>query len=167
VREALIVVWEASDRICGKRLQSLMPILVEAMERHRHLQFVPRKNLGRVLRPRCRIENPAHLLLRVSGVFGVHGTNFVKTMLRLGRKRRELRIVADQIGGPTEARDIADAILTMAAACRPPRFSAWGTYHFAGAPSTSWYEFADAIFARARPPVPHLVLTLPPGCPHS
>jgi dTDP-4-dehydrorhamnose reductase len=68
-----------------------------------------------------------------------------------------LHIRADQIGGPTEARDIADAILTMAAACRRPRFSAWGTYHFAGAPSTSWYEFAEAIFARARPTVPRLV----------
>ena len=102
-------------------------------------------------------ENPAYLVLRVSWVFGVYGTNFVKTMLRLGRERGELRIVADQLGGPTEARDIADAILTMAVACRRPGFSAWGTYHFAGAPSTSWYQFADAIFARARPPVPRLV----------
>jgi dTDP-4-dehydrorhamnose reductase len=101
--------------------------------------------------------NPAHLVLRVSWVFGVHGTNFVKTMLRIGRERRELRIVADQIGGPTEARDISDAILTMAAACRRPGFSAWGTYHFAGAPITSWHQFADAIFARARPPVPRLI----------
>src|SRR5207248_3708444 len=41
VREALIVVWEASDRICGKRLRPLLPILVEAMERHGHLQLVP------------------------------------------------------------------------------------------------------------------------------
>jgi dTDP-4-dehydrorhamnose reductase len=104
-----------------------------------------------------RAENPAHVMLRVSWVFGVYGTNFVKTMLRLGRERRELRVVADQIGGPTEARDIADAILTMKAACCRPGFSAWGTYHFAGAPSTSWHEFADAIFSRARPPVPRLV----------
>ena len=104
-----------------------------------------------------KAENPAHLVLRVSWVFGVYGTNFVKTMLRLGRERRELRVVADQIGGPTEARDIADAILTMAAACRRSGFLAWGTYHFAGAPSTSWHEFADAIFARAHSPVPCLV----------
>jgi dTDP-4-dehydrorhamnose reductase len=55
----------------------------------------------------ARAENPTHLLLRVSWVFGIYGTNFVKTMLRLGRERRELRIVADQIRGPTEARDIA------------------------------------------------------------
>jgi dTDP-4-dehydrorhamnose reductase len=101
--------------------------------------------------------NPAHLLLRVSWVFGVYGSNFVKTMLRLGRGRSELRIVADQVGGPTEARDIADAILTLAAACRRPGFSAWGTYHFAGAPTTSWHQFAEAIFARLRAPSPRLV----------
>jgi dTDP-4-dehydrorhamnose reductase len=93
-------------------------------------------------------SHPAHLVLRVSWVFGVHGANFVKTMLRLGRDRRELRVVADQRGGPTEARDIADAVLVMAAACRKPGFEAWGTYHFAGAPSTSWHGFAAAVFAQ-------------------
>jgi len=101
--------------------------------------------------------NPAHLLLRVSWVFGVYGANFVKTMLRLGRERGELRIVADQTGGPTEARDIAAAIVAIAEVCRRPGFSAWGVYHFAGAPSTSWHGFAQAIFERARPPRPRLV----------
>ena len=101
--------------------------------------------------------NSTPLLLRVSWVFGVYGANFVKTMLRIGQERRELRVVADQIGGPTEARDIADAIITMAAACRRPDFSAWGVYHFAGAPATSWHGFAQAIFERARQPGPRLV----------
>jgi dTDP-4-dehydrorhamnose reductase len=101
--------------------------------------------------------NPESLLLRVSWVFGVHGANFVKTMLRLGRERGELRIVADQTGGPTEAHDIADAIIAMADACRRPGFSAWGDYHFAGAPSTTWYGFAQTIFERARGPRPRLV----------
>jgi len=94
-------------------------------------------------------ENLAHLLLRVSWVFGVYGANFVKTMLRLGRERDELRVVADQQGGPTEARDIADAIMTIAMACRRPGFSRWGTYHFSGTPPTSWYGFAEMIFERA------------------
>jgi dTDP-4-dehydrorhamnose reductase len=98
--------------------------------------------------------NPEHLLLRVSWVFGVYGTNFVKTMLRLGGERDELRVVDDQRGGPTEARDIADAIIAMVMACRRQGFAGWGTYHLAGAPSTSWYGFARAIFERAsnRPP---------------
>lgn len=100
--------------------------------------------------------NSASLVLRVSWVFGVHGTNFVKTMLRLGRERRELRIVDDQRGGPTEARDIADAILAMAATCRRADFSAWGTYNFAGAPETSWYGFSQAIFGHSQGPAPKL-----------
>lgn len=101
--------------------------------------------------------NPTHLILRVSWIFGVHGRNFVKTMLRLGQERDELRIVNDQIGGPTEARDIADAILNMASICQQPRFEAWGVYHFAGVPSTSWYGFARAIFERAVGPSPRLI----------
>jgi dTDP-4-dehydrorhamnose reductase len=100
---------------------------------------------------------PAHILLRVSWVFGVHGANFVKTMLRLRHERGELRVVADQEGGPTEARDIADAILAIAVACRRPGFTGWGTYHFAGAPCTSWHGFAQAIFERAPGPAPRLV----------
>ncbi len=93
--------------------------------------------------------SPAHLLLYVSWVFGIYGANFVKTMRRLGRKRSELRIVDDQRGGPTEARDVADAILVMATACRRPGFNNWGTYHFAGAPSVRWYGFAEAILYRS------------------
>ena len=101
--------------------------------------------------------NPRHLLLRVSWVFGVYGANFVKTMLRLGRERGELRVVDDQQGGPTEARDVADAILVMIAACRRPGFAGWGTYHFAGRPSTTWCRFARAIFAQTGGPAPRIV----------
>jgi dTDP-4-dehydrorhamnose reductase len=101
-------------------------------------------------------ENPAHIVLRVSWVFGVHGANFVKTMLRLGRERSALRIVADQRGGPTEAGDIAMAILAIAGALRAPGFDDWGVYHFAGAPAVSWCDFAQEIFARASGPRPKL-----------
>jgi dTDP-4-dehydrorhamnose reductase len=100
--------------------------------------------------------NPAHLILRVSWVFGAYGANFVKTMLRLGRERSELRVVDDQRGGPTEARDIADAIMAIAAQCRRPSFADWGVYHFAGRPDTSWRGFAQAIFERAEGPAPLL-----------
>ncbi len=102
-------------------------------------------------------RNPAHLVLRVSWVFGVYGANFVKTMLRLGRERDELRVVDDQRGGPTEARDIADAILAMVMACRRPGFAAWGTYHFSGEPSTSWHGFAQAVFERTASQPPRLL----------
>ncbi|WP_341862789.1 dTDP-4-dehydrorhamnose reductase [Gymnodinialimonas sp. 57CJ19] len=93
-----------------------------------------------------RASGAAHAILRTSWVFSAHGTNFVKTMLRLGADRDALRIVADQVGGPTPARDIAQACVTMAEALqRDPSKS--GTYHFSGAPDVSWADFARAIFA--------------------
>jgi dTDP-4-dehydrorhamnose reductase len=93
-----------------------------------------------------------HLILRTSWVFGAYGTNFVKTMLRLGRERDRLAVVADQWGCPTGAADIAKAILGIAHQLLiSPRIDAWGTYHFAGRTSTNWCGFAEAIFERAKP----------------
>lgn len=96
-----------------------------------------------------RASGAVHAILRTSWVFSAHGTNFVKTMLRLGGERDHLRVVADQIGGPTPAGAIAEACLTFAQALRddPARS---GTYHFSGAPETSWAGFARAIMAEAR-----------------
>jgi dTDP-4-dehydrorhamnose reductase len=90
----------------------------------------------------------AHAILRTSWVFSAHGGNFVKTMLRLGRTRDALSVVADQVGGPTAAGDIADALLTMAQAFLAGR-GASGVYHFAGAPDTSWAGFAREIFVQS------------------
>ena len=88
------------------------------------------------------------VVLRTSWVISAHGRNFVTTMLRLGRERDELRIVADQIGGPTPARALAAACLKIAETLRAePEKS--GIYHFAGTPDVSWADFARAIFARA------------------
>lgn len=87
-------------------------------------------------------------VMRTSWVFSAHGANFVKTMLRLGAERDELRVVADQHGGPTPAADIAQACLTMAEAMRADA-SRGGVYHFAGAPDTSWAGFAREIMAQA------------------
>ena len=89
---------------------------------------------------------PRHLILRTAWVFGEHGNNFVKTMLRLGAQRDSLGIVADQFGGPTYAGDIAAALLTMAKQALQPDFCAWGIYHFAGEPHVSWHGFAATIF---------------------
>ncbi len=87
------------------------------------------------------------LILRTSWVFSAHGANFVKTMLRLGAEREELRVVADQIGGPTPADAIADALLVSARAMVSG--TKGGTHHFSGAPDCSWADFARAIMAQA------------------
>ncbi|MWD29644.1 dTDP-4-dehydrorhamnose reductase [Aquicoccus sp. SCR17] len=95
-----------------------------------------------------RAAGGPHAILRTSWVVSAHGANFVKTMLRLGAERDRLTIVADQVGGPTWAGDIAEACLEIAAQLgRDPGKS--GTYHFAGTPAVSWADFARAIFDRA------------------
>ena len=95
-----------------------------------------------------RAAGGQHAILRTSWVFSAHGANFVKTMLRLGASRRELNVVGDQVGGPTSAAAIADALITMGQAMLADR-SLGGTHHFSGAPDVSWAEFARAIFADA------------------
>lgn len=91
-----------------------------------------------------------HVILRVGWVFGRHGNNFVKTMLRLGRERPELNVVADQFGAPTSARAIADTLIAIAT---HPRLGSddlpWGVRHFASDPGVTWYDFARTIFERA------------------
>lgn len=98
-----------------------------------------------------RASGATHAILRTSWVVSAHGANFAKTMLRLGAERDSLTIVADQIGGPTPARSIAQtchAIATQLIA--DPAKS--GTYHLAGAPDCSWADFARAIFEMANLP---------------
>ena len=88
-------------------------------------------------------------VMRTSWVFSAHGANFVKTMLRLGAERDVLRVVADQVGGPTPAADIAAALLRMARIMRDRPDTTGGIYHFAGAPDVSWADFARRIMERA------------------
>ena len=94
-----------------------------------------------------RAAGGAHLILRTSWVVSAHGTNFVRTMLRLGRERTSLNVVADQIGGPTPAAAIADALYLAAGAMA--NGVPGGTHHFAGAPDTSWAGLARAVMAGA------------------
>lgn len=103
---------------------------------------------------------PEHVILRTAWVYAAHGHNFVKTMLRLagglqppGLTRGErpvLRVVADQVGSPTGAADIAAAIATIVRQIEAGNRK-WGTYHFAGAGAVSWHGFAEAIFELAAP----------------
>ena len=86
-----------------------------------------------------------HLILRTAWVYGVYGkSNFVKTMLRLGSERPTIRVVCDQVGSPTWARDIADAITQLLAV------DVTGIYNFTDSGVASWYDFAVAIFEMAK-----------------
>ena len=97
---------------------------------------------------RVRDAQPKHIILRTSWVYGVHGNNFLKTMLRLSREREELRVVADQRGCPTATLDIARALLAAEASATAAR-AGWGTYHFAGTGVTTWHGFASEIVSAA------------------
>lgn len=87
-----------------------------------------------------------HLILRTAWVYGLHGGNFLRTMLRLGAERDELRVVADQVGSPTPAWLIAD----ITAAVLKRGIVEPGVRHLVSAGQTSWHGFAQAIFAQAR-----------------
>jgi dTDP-4-dehydrorhamnose reductase len=94
-----------------------------------------------------RAAGGAHVILRTSWVVSAHGSNFVKTMLRLGAERETLTVVADQVGGPTSAAAIADALFICARALMDGAVG--GTHHFSGAPDVSWADFARVIMRKA------------------
>jgi dTDP-4-dehydrorhamnose reductase len=88
-----------------------------------------------------------HIIIRTAWVYGNGGKgNFVKTMLRLGKEREEIRVVADQIGSPTWTRDLAEAISQIIPLLGPETF---GTYQYTNSGVCSWYDFAIAIFEEA------------------
>jgi dTDP-4-dehydrorhamnose reductase len=87
-----------------------------------------------------------HLIFRTSWVYGLHGANFMKTMLRLGRERNELRVIGDQFGAPTWTRHLADATALVLGR----RETAEGLYHLAAGGETSWHGYAEAIFEEAQ-----------------
>lgn len=96
---------------------------------------------------RDRVER--HIILRTSWVFGVQGNNFVKTMVRLAKDRDRLTVVADQFGGPSSARGIAEALLTISYQYEKNYVVAWDTYHYCQQPYVSWHQFAQAIVESA------------------
>lgn len=94
-----------------------------------------------------------HLILRTSWVYAARGANFVRTMLRLGAERERLAVVADQLGAPTWARNIADATAHVVAAAQRERAAvafAPAVLHLASRGETSWHGFAEAIFEALR-----------------
>ncbi|XID91092.1 dTDP-4-dehydrorhamnose reductase [Paenibacillaceae bacterium WGS1546] len=93
---------------------------------------------------RASAENASRLfIVRTSWVYGEYGPNFVKTMLRLAQRRRELSVVEDQIGSPTYTYDLAKFLLELASTEK------YGVYHASNRGQCSWYEFAKEIFAEA------------------
>ena len=103
-----------------------------------------------------RDSGAAHLIFRTSWVYATHGRNFLLTILRLATEREELKIVADQVGAPTCALDLAEATARILAGMIIDDQSQFaspgtgGTYHITAAGQTSWYEFAKAILEEAR-----------------
>jgi dTDP-4-dehydrorhamnose reductase len=93
--------------------------------------------------------NPQTIVLRTAWVFAGTGSNFLRTMLRLGAERPELRVVADQYGSPTAAPDLADAIAVILSRIRERgwRDAYRGVFHATGGGFTTWHGFAEAIFA--------------------
>ena len=86
-----------------------------------------------------------YIIIRTAWVFSEYGNNFLKTMLRLGAERDELRIVGDQIGCPTYAQDIAKAVVQILPMLNSEKVVK-GTYHFCGDARCTWFEFASLIF---------------------
>ena len=93
-----------------------------------------------------RAQNPHHVIVRTSWLFGPAGKNFVSTMLGLFAEREEVTVVADQRGRPTYAADLAAALVEIARRAGGP----WGTFHFANAGAATWYDFAVEIERRSR-----------------
>jgi dTDP-4-dehydrorhamnose reductase len=101
-----------------------------------------------------RASGAAHLILRISWIYAAYGANFVRSMLRLGAERSELRVVDDQVGAPTSAACVAAATAQIVArsAATPVEYfhDHGGTIHLACAGETSWHGFATEIFRQAR-----------------
>lgn len=95
--------------------------------------------------------NPRHVVLRTAWVYSPFGHNFLKTMLRVGETRGEVSVVGDQIGCPTSALDIADAVLAVARRVHGSQGdpALFGLFHLAGTGEATWADFAEAIFERA------------------
>lgn len=96
---------------------------------------------------KCMEKNPESMIIRTSWLYSAFGNNFVKTMLRLGSDRDEIAVIADQIGTPTNAADLAKAILTIISSVDQEIYPFIpGLYHYSNEGVASWYDFAKAIF---------------------
>jgi dTDP-4-dehydrorhamnose reductase len=98
---------------------------------------------------RTRLAN--HIIVRTSWLYGVYGNNFVKTILKLAAEKKALQVVADQVGSPTSAADLAEAILTITRKISANEKFDWGTYHYCCKGFTTWHGLAQKIIDLAAP----------------
>ncbi|PIP35592.1 MAG: dTDP-4-dehydrorhamnose reductase [Desulfobacterales bacterium CG07_land_8_20_14_0_80_52_14] len=98
---------------------------------------------------KVRLIFNSHVIIRTAWLYSPFGNNFVKTMLRLGKEKEELRVVADQYGSPTCAADLAKATLEIIRLIHKEKALKWGTYHFSGHGVTTWHRFAETVFESA------------------
>ena len=99
----------------------------------------------------CQQNNPESMIIRTSWLYSAFGNNFVKTMVRLGGEKTEIGVIADQIGSPTNAADLAHAILTIiSSVISGEKTFVPGIYHYSNEGVASWYDFTKAIFDIAK-----------------
>ncbi len=98
--------------------------------------------------------HPHHIILRTAWLYSIHGRNFLKTIVRKAKEGQDLRVVNDQRGCPTWAKDVVSSLIVMAQAIHGGKEVLWGTYHFCGAGEATWYEFAKAIIEQAQEILP-------------
>lgn len=96
-----------------------------------------------------RTSGARHVIVRTAWVVSAHGTNFVKTMLRVAETRDTLSVVADQRGSPTGAADLAQALTKIVVSLVENARAPTGTFHFSNAGAVTWAEFAREIFRRS------------------
>ena len=129
----------------GRMLQVSTDFIFDGAQRRPYLETDPPNPLGVYGRSKLEGEQavqrvlPDAVVLRTAWVYGVHGHNFVKTMLRIAAAGKPLRVVNDQVGSPTWTMDIAATIAALVAR------EATGTFNFTSAGETSWHGFASAI----------------------
>ncbi|MBA3037604.1 MAG: dTDP-4-dehydrorhamnose reductase [Desulfobacterium sp.] len=91
-----------------------------------------------------------HIIIRTSWLYGIHGHNFLKTILQLGEEKEVIEVVSDQFGSPTFATELANAVLTISSQIQNSSCGNWGTYNFCGTGITTWHGFAEKIIEEAR-----------------
>jgi len=110
------------------------------------------------VRPRLK----KHIILRTAWLYGIHGQNFVKTMLRLGKEKQVINVIADQFGSPTSAADLTATILNIISRIKYSSDIMWGTYHYCGEGITTWHGFTEEILSLARQYISIKTITVKP-----